>query len=138
MDHRNLFGIAAIILSSAAFLHSLNTASAFPQGPNISMGGNPIESMAGNGSTTLLTVPSDRALIITDVDLTNSSSGGHTVSLTDSSGTVYGKWYVPQYHYTAQVITSKISGISIPPGTQLQWDGSTSVNYTLSGYYANP
>ena len=47
MDYRNLFGIAALFLSGSVFLHSLNAANAFPQGPNISLGSNPIENLHG-------------------------------------------------------------------------------------------
>jgi hypothetical protein len=43
MDYRNLFGMAAIILSCAVFIQSLNSANAFPQGPNVSMGSNPLD-----------------------------------------------------------------------------------------------
>lgn len=35
MDYRHLFGTAAIILSGAVFVHTLNKANAFPQGPTI-------------------------------------------------------------------------------------------------------
>ena len=38
MDHRTLFGIAAIILSVAALNHSMDHAYAGPMGPNVSAG----------------------------------------------------------------------------------------------------
>ena len=75
MDYRNLFGIAAIILSATAFVRSFNSAHAFPQGPNVNMGFNPIESFAGeinNSSQTLLTTTA-APFVISDLILTMTS-----------------------------------------------------------------
>ena len=51
MDYRNLLAFAAILLSGAVFVHSLSAANAFPQGPNVSMGSNPIENFYGSAGT---------------------------------------------------------------------------------------
>ena len=69
MDHRNLYGLAAILFSGAAVIHAINTAHAFPQSPNVSLGSNPISSWSGvfnsDGWYTIDTVQDD--FIITDL-----------------------------------------------------------------------
>ena len=91
MDYRNLFGIAAIILSGAVFIHSLKSANAFPQGPNVSIGSNPLFSFGGtvsNGTTTVFAAPSDQMMIVTDLILsTNNESCTSDLTLAISSGT---------------------------------------------------
>ena len=85
MDHRKLYGVAAILLSGAVFVHSLKTANAVPQGPNVSMGTNPIVnfrgSVTGYSGDIITTVPSDQSLIVTTI-LTSAINSG---SLTDGS-----------------------------------------------------
>ena len=140
MDHRTLLTTGFLLLCGAVFLHSLNSANALPHGPTVSLGSNPIVSVAGSGSNSaLLTVPTDSALIITDIELTNSNAyGGDTIRLQDTNGTVYGEWYL--HHRSSPsclIVISKASGIYIPAGTQLSLASASTVNYNFSGYYAH-
>ena len=85
-----LFGIAAIILSGAVFVHSLKSANAFPQGPSVSYGGNPVLSIGGSlssTSVTLFTAPSDQKIVVSDLLLTmNQNNCSSTIILDSSSG----------------------------------------------------
>jgi len=82
MDYRNLFGIAAIILSGAVFLHSLKSANAsMPVGmqhgqfpyehftvcdlPGVNVNSTDDCYMSTGGIYTLLTVPTDRIFVVT-------------------------------------------------------------------------
>ena len=47
MDYRNILATGFLLLCGAVFVHSLKSANAFPQGPNVSMGSNPIENIMG-------------------------------------------------------------------------------------------
>ena len=49
-DYKVLFGYAAILLSIGFVIRSIAFAYAFPSGPNVSMGSNPIENIYGNKS----------------------------------------------------------------------------------------
>ena len=55
MDYRTILATGFLLLCGAVFVHSLKSANAFPQGPNVSMGSNPVESI----------FPTEEALYIT-------------------------------------------------------------------------
>ena len=63
---RRLFGIAAIIASIGFLISSIGDGFAYPQGPNISLGSNPIVSFYCASGTVAYTVPSGQSFIITD------------------------------------------------------------------------
>jgi hypothetical protein len=129
MDHRNLFGMAAIILSSAAFVHSLNSANALAQGPNVSLGSNPIEHHNSNCNTSFYTNNSSNTFVITDI-IFYYSSGASSIS-------VSGQTVFIMNSYTAGV-NSMQSGIKVEPGETVNCSGgSNNNNVTLSGYYAH-
>ena len=69
MDHRTLYGVAAVFLSGAIFVHSLTSANALPTYPTgTSHNEFPYESIQCDGcnsSTPFLTVPSDKYFILT-------------------------------------------------------------------------
>ena len=63
---RRLFGIAAIIASIAYLISSIGNSFAYPQGPNVSLGSNPIVSFYCASGNVAYTVPSGQSLVITD------------------------------------------------------------------------
>lgn len=127
MDYRNLFGTAAIILSCAVLIQSLNSANAFPQGANVSMGSNPIDQtmIACNGNESW-TNNTNSTFIITDL-------------------IVYGQSYVINLYIDNNMIVKWVgnsefnmnSGIKVNPGQVITCDGQTNRYFTISGYYAH-
>ena len=124
MDHRNLFGIAAIILSGAVFTHSLNTANALPQGPNVSLGSNPIDHGQGNcNGSTIFTNNSSQYFIITDIS--KSYVDSYEIYLEADGQTIWnGRG---NFHFQ--------SGLRIAPGSTVTCSGSYAV--TIAGYYSH-
>jgi len=131
----------------------------YPSGA-VSFGQNPVHAMAGQASdsstVTLISPGEGTDFVVTDVVLTmgrNEWTTCHstvTLSLT-SDGRDVGRFSLQadgnQHSYNgsgtnqAQVSHAFASGIQVPSGDTLQLYASTcgeSVNYTLSGYYAQP
>ena len=140
MDHRNLFGIAAIILSVAVLNHSVDNAHAGPMGPNVSAGSNPIENFSLRCTYTqqsIVPADSSRDFIVTDV-ITGDDSTNYTpqpTTLTFNTGVTM----------TVSVLQSHrfVSGLKVPVGETLDCQNSTSsgsyhYNVTVLGYYAHP
>ena len=129
MDYRNLFGIAAIILSGAVFVHSLKSANAFPQGPNVSMGSNPIDNFhlqnCGSSWPTILTNSSSQAFIITDI-VKGVENTGYDLRLRINS----------QIIYDAHRNHAFQTGLKVLPGETVQCYFS-GYPVTLSGYYTH-
>ena len=95
--NNTLFGIASIIFGLAALVWSIGDSFAYPQGPNVSLGSNPIVSIDCNSG---YTVPSNADLIITDFIGVNSYpslrlDGVNTISLTDGTHNLTTGWRVP-------------------------------------------
>ena len=134
MDYRNVWGVAAIVLSGAVFVHSLKTANAFPQGPNVSTGSNPIDSfytLCDSGFSTIFTNTSSKAFIITDVVKENYSN--HTFLRVNGTD-------IFQSEYGSQGSSRSIrfsSGLKVNPSDVVEC--SSSGDYlTISGYYVHP
>ena len=62
--HKIIFSIAALIASIALLISSIADSFAYPQGPNVSLGSNPIVSFYCDNAG--YTIPSGQDLIITD------------------------------------------------------------------------
>ncbi len=82
--HKMILSVAALIASIALFVSSIGNSFAYPQGPNVSTGTNPIVSF--NCNSTGYTVPSTTDYIITDYIGVSSSpymqfDGGNTLYL---------------------------------------------------------
>jgi hypothetical protein len=132
MDYRNLFGIAAIILSSAVFVQSLNSANAFPQGANVSLGSNPIEHHYGVCTQADFFLNStNNPFIITDI--IGQTQGGYDLTLY-----VNGAVGAKLYSSTENVFYGLKSGIVVDPGEAVYCSGGTTRIITITGYYAHP
>ena len=158
MDYRNLLGTAAIILSGAVFVHSLSSANAFPQGPNLSLGSNPVFSFGGtvsNGTSTLFSAPADQIMVVTDLllsmnsdhctsDVTLSTSSGSSLAAIDLYSRVinssHSNNHRAAYNPATLISHTFASGLPIPTNESLEIaeNGACNVAYTVSGYYAHP
>ena len=152
MDHRQTLSIGFVILSLAVLVKSLSTATAF-SGPSVSFAGNPVISTGGtttNGTTLILTAPSNQRIVITDLLLSmNAVSCSTEIELTNNSGSILAavkilaakmeSTYRGAYRYNQTQHAFK-SGIPIDPGDSIYITDSSgcSVAYTLSGYHAQP
>ena len=146
MDYRSLFGIGFIILASGYFVRSVQSASAFPQGPNVGLGSNPVVSWAGytsSGSwTTLDTLQADFVLTdlvlsgtsdYCDVYLSSQNSGGNSNVL------AAGAYRNDSYRNGNSQFTGNFNtGMKIPAGTTLYAYASGYCSYNISGYYVHP
>jgi len=131
MQSSHLFGIAAIIASIALLFSSVEHAFASPNGPNVSLGANPIEVAqvnCSNQSPTLFTTGND-AFIITDLIVADGySTGGITLQLNGSN------WL----SFAENRIHAFSSGIPVPINSTLAVQCSYGRTVTISGYYAHP
>ena len=151
MDYRTILATGFLLLCGAVFVQSLNSANAFPQGPNVSMGSNPIESWAGriSGTTQTLLTTTSSPFIISDIILTMTNHNCvSTVTLKNSAGDDVGSfkmrgWVDPYSNdaaHTPQVIQHAFtSGIRINSSDQLDISesGNCSAHYNISGYYTH-
>ena len=141
-NHKQLFGLAAIILSSSVFVRSF----AHANGPVVSLGSNPIFSFASTSCSSgqsVVSVPTGQVLIITDIY--SGSSTSESIQLKTASGTLLADFQViqnySQAHYNFFIKGGDISlksGIVIPEGEDLVLHCGSQNRVTLSGYYAQP
>lgn len=135
MNHKTLFGIAAIIASVGFVLRSIPTAGAY--GPTISMGSNPNFAVyySSHQSGTVFTNTTAMAAIITDISVT-SSTYGCTRRLSISNST--DEFSLTNVSSDSKVI-SLTSGIKVPAGESLfTTGGSYCQDLSISGHYAHP
>ena len=121
---RHYFGLSTLLASVALLIWSIGETFAFPQGPNVSMGSNPIVSFTCDSSPYI--VPANMDLIITDV--TSASDGGHSV-LVDGS-TLF-------YNYISGQVNRRHSfttGYKVQSGSSVTCTGS---QLYLSGYLSH-
>jgi len=124
MDYRNILSLGFVLLAGSVFVHSLKAANAFPSGPNVSLGSNPIEHGYGNcnNSSVLFTNNSVNDLIITDI----------TIKYTGYEHTLYIDG-VTAWSSTGNF--NFISGLKINPASVVTCSGSYTM--TISGYYTH-
>jgi len=69
MDYRSLFGIGFIIMATGYLFRSLQPANAYPTGPNVSMGSNPIDAfyVSCSQSEPAVLSTNNTVFIITDI-----------------------------------------------------------------------
>ena len=141
MDYKNTLAIAAVIMASGFFVRSFQTANAFPQGPNTSLGSNPIFSAyTNNCPETVTTVPNDLILVITDIVMSSNST--QTVTLKTSNGGILGSFKQTYRTGNGMILEGRHhslnSGIVVPAGEDLILDNCSTDGATISGYYAQP
>ena len=130
MNHRTLLALAAVIFAAGYFVRSFQPANAFPQGPNVSLGSNPIDhdTIYCDG-TDSFTNASTSTFIITDLITYN--SGGYTLSLFIDGNIATSLQGNPTNDVTIA------SGLKVNPGQVITCTGSQYRFYTISGYYTH-
>ena len=85
---RHYFGLSTLLASVALLIWSIGETFAYPQGPNVSMGSNPVVSFVCN--STPYTVPTGMDLIITDLVATSGYDA--TISKNGTPFTLFHAW----------------------------------------------
>ena len=153
-----LMGALALVLG---FSLASSNAVGYPSGPSVSLGSNPVVSVAGrteliwDAPHPVLTVPSDQRMVITDLHfaIAEDHISRCQFQLRGSDGTVFASHWVHGYQSSdgeplpeLVVERSLKTGIAVPAGTELQLRplssfceaGSDVFHYNISGYYAQP
>jgi len=136
MDYRNLLATGFILLCGAIFIHSLKSANAFPQGPNVSIGSNPVHSFVGqcNSSTPQIFSTTSAGFVITDI--VHPDFGYESLlTLSTSSVTLIQDLKENNSNFP---VSSFNTGLFIPPNEPLYCYTNYGRNVTISGYYAHP
>jgi hypothetical protein len=112
----------------------------YPAGAAVSMGTNPIWTVGGNTSTTaVISAPEDQDMVITDFILSPGYNTLGLATLTSSSGTVLGQFYLQSYNSIDRHVRHTFaSGIRIPGGESATLTSDITTYYSISGYYAQP
>ena len=134
MDYRTILATGFLLLCGAVFVHSLKSANAFPQGPNVSTGTNPIENFYGNSNSANITVTND--FIITTLMSTSSSC----VLLLDGNSVYQASGGYNLFHYrwdqaANSPFTTGNARLKIEAGSTLSF--SSCGQYYLEGYYTH-
>ena len=143
-------GLIATLAVGLGFSLSSSEAIGYPAGAAVSTGTNPLWAVGGNhypgAAMEIITAPSDQEIVVTDILMTfectsctptvilkaNDTTISRTVFRHYRSGSGYATTSVPLRHTFS-------SGLPVPAGQTLTMEVSAnSVDYTLSGYYAQP
>ena len=143
---RNLFGIAAVISSVGFLIWSIGQATAFPQGPNVSLGSNPLESFYGSivGQTAsevqVFSNTSGQDFIITSLQrIPTSPSGQNCAWNIDGGNFTYTSF--SSFTYNASLDSVNPLNLVLHDGQVLSMYKTSSSQpcwYFVSGYYAHP
>ena len=138
-------GLIATLAVGLGFSLASSDAVGYPAATAVSMGTNPVWSRGGSvdsSSVSRINAPADQDMVVTDLLL---STPYHVewVTLTLEDGTNVGRAVLHGHDSdrNALVFSHQFSsGIRIPAGTYLQIDDTMNhgLEYTLSGYYAQP
>ncbi len=134
-----------------SFALTASNATAFPTGPSVGYGSNPVFAIGGRLTNTTLeiaTAPADQLMVITDVvlsldygnycysDVDLTTSGGETLSAYS-----FGRWEIYNGGQQDKITHAYLSGLPVPPGETLSisdTDSDCGLSYSISGYYAHP
>lgn len=117
MDYRNILALACLVLSFGYTWNSIQSANAFPAGPNVSMGSNPIDQAYkycnGSSNASILSNSTNQSFIVTDIVVT----GGTAEILIDGS------------------VIMSVSSDHVALQTGLRIDGGSTIACTDAGSY---
>jgi hypothetical protein len=157
-------GLIATLAVGFGFSLASSEAIGYPAGAAVSLGSNPVVSaggqLVGSDSATPLTAPSDSSLVVTSVilsasDTTSNCMANSSVTLSDGTDDLarfaVGLSRPSSYYSNHQpiMVANMPSGIHIPAGETLTMTslqnfnescsgGHLNIEYTVSGYYAQP
>ena len=139
MKTNTLFGWAALVLASGYFLRSLPMAIAYPQGPNISAGSNPVHNFYGDNNNVVLALDPTSNFIITTAFSNNQSCSlridGNPVNYSGSNAAYYNPLLL---HTDYRKTTSFIMGsakLKVEAGQSVQLVNCST--YYVEGYYTH-
>ena len=137
----------ATICTAIGWMVASNPAQGHPTGMVVSTGTNPIVNVAGQLSSSawvaVLTAPASQDIVVTDLVFSANHSGAGEPELRLASTTeTVGRYFIfgGSYYGGGPAHFSLQTGIRIPAGDSLELNINTTnyVNYSLSGYYAQP
>ena len=121
---RNLFGISAVIASFALLIWSIGDTFAYPQGPNVSLGSNPIAANYCSANTNW-TNATNQTFVITDLASLNNTAYLYV------GGTGHTDLRAVFIEHSP---ISYVTGIPVSPGDYIHC-GSNAI--VFSGYYTH-
>ena len=127
---RNLFGLSTLIASVALLIWSIGETFAYPQGPNVSLGSNPIQvfQVSCNSSSPVIMTTANETFIITDLIVRSGSyTPGITLKLNGSGWLSFAQ--NKEFYFK--------SGLPVPPNSSLECQSSYGREVTVSGYIAH-
>jgi hypothetical protein len=137
----------ATICTAIGWIVTSTPAEGHPTGMVVSTGTNPIVNVAGQLNSAVwvavLNAPATQDIVVTDLvfSANHSGAGEPELRLASSHDTV-GRYFIfgGSYHGGGASHFSLQTGIRIPAGDSLELNINTTnyVNYSLSGYYAQP
>lgn len=135
--NNKLFGIAAIIASVGFLISSIGDTFAYPQGPNVSLGSNPIVTISCSGHSNfpnVYQVPSGMDFIITDFHIGESSSSNGWIRVSSNSSMNNSDAVLRHYLQNAtSTALSLHSGIKVTENLYLDCVGGSGGSF-MSGY----
>ena len=133
--NKHLFGISALIMSIAALIWSIGETFAYPQGPNVSLGSNPIVTISCHNSnghpdypntSNQYTVPQGVKYIVTDIATSHGTQG---LAININNYTIFSDY---RYGTNMGGFVQLQSGLTISAGDQVYCSGYG----FISGYLA--
>jgi hypothetical protein len=122
-------------------------------GPNLSLGTNPVFSVGGTNPGTIMSADPSQMMVVTDVILTTANTSNNisnpcrsVIELSTSAGKILGSFRLTSiddngYAYQPTSIQHPfVSGLPVPVNESLELShtGDCHLNYTISGHYAAP
>ena len=138
MDYRNILATGFLLLCGSVFVHSLNSANAFPRGVNSSLGSNPKVSFydANTNSSPIGLEPTQDFIMTTLISNSNSCipsvNGIQVYPITGSDNPFY-------YNYNNNNKSFFLEGngnLHVPAGQSLLLTNCST--FYLEGYYVHP
>ncbi len=143
-------GLMAPLAVGLGFSLAPSPAIGYPAGSAVSSGPNPPWAVGGNHSPGTLvdtiTAPSDQDIVVTNVLMTFECTGCTPTVILRANDTTISRTVFRHYRDGGNYATISVpirhtfsSGLPVPAGQTLTMEVSAnSVDYTLSGYYAQP
>jgi hypothetical protein len=139
MDYRNILATGFLLLCGAVFVQSLKSANAFPQGPNVSMGSNPIENFYGIANSTPINLDPTRDFVVTtlisDVGSCDPTLNGTKIWNLAGSSTDKNPFFYNINKFATSSFVQGNAKFLIPAGQPLILDSC--YRFILSGYYTH-
>ena len=158
MDYRHMFAFASIVFSAGYFIRSFQHANAYPQGPNISFGNNPLFSDVGKSFSSssvntsnpllstgnLMTATSDSNIVITGIAYNISTSGScHSstscLKFLEINGQRFGNVF--EANWEAKIVLKDGDTLDIGYNVRSSsnyYSCDLTCDYYVQGYYVHP